>query len=165
VGLCDVWPLARPGARTGAHRVPVLGDSQLLTVKTRSRTITLCLFETQVLCGVSGSWSLCKNGLQMAVAKNTDHAYYSVTYSLLHGQATTTVGEGFFAAWRAVACSSYRDQNSALSANFLCWQSTRLLFKHACKHVQSFVVCVAIVVVGVVLLVCCLCWWCCCCWW
>jgi hypothetical protein len=53
-----------------------------------------CIFVIQVLCGVSGSWALYENGLQMAVAKNTEHA-------------TTMVGVGFVAAWRAVACSSY----------------------------------------------------------
>ena len=36
--------------------------------------------------------------------------------------------------------------------------------KHACKHVQGSVLCVAVVVVGVVWLVCCFCWLCCC-WW
>jgi hypothetical protein len=50
-----------------------------------------CLFETLVLLGVSGFWALCKNGLQMAVAMNSYHAYLSVTYSLLHGQASTPV--------------------------------------------------------------------------
>jgi hypothetical protein len=37
-----------------------------------------CLFETQVLCSVSGFWALCKNGLQMTVAQNMKQAYFFV---------------------------------------------------------------------------------------
>jgi ABC-type Co2+ transport system permease subunit len=53
---------------------PVLGQSAAAAKPYINRTFR-CLFESQVLCGVSGSWALCKNGLQMAVAKNMNHAY------------------------------------------------------------------------------------------
>jgi hypothetical protein len=107
-----------------------LGAVQELVSNVRASNVVFSfyfrwLFEDQVLCSVSGSWALYKNLLQMEVAKIIEHVYF-LTCSCLHGQATTAVGEGFFAAWGVVVCSSYCDQNRVVAENFLYWQSTRL---------------------------------------
>ena len=81
--------IRRPGGR-GA-----IEHSRTLTAKPYINLTFRCLFGSQVLGGVSCFWALCKNGLQMAVAKNMNHAYFSVTYS------------SFLAAWRGVAGSRY----------------------------------------------------------
>ena len=61
--------IRRPGGR-GA-----IEHSRTLTAKPYINLTFRCLFGSQVLSGVSCFWALCKNGLQMAVAKNMNHAY------------------------------------------------------------------------------------------
>jgi hypothetical protein len=92
------------------------------------------LFEFLVLCCVSGSWALYKNGLLMTVAQHTYHAHFqsyivSSTVRRTHRPALAAA-----LSWQSVR--TFKEARAHVPSVALLWQSVRT-FKEARAHVPS----------------------------